>query len=281
MTAADFLTRHRPLLDSVYAATPAATWGLKVEQFAESVFASYSKYGGGGAVEAYVRALRARDLALAASCACGLEPAWRVFHAELREPLRSAARSIAGHDSDELADSMFGELFEHRAKLASFAGRSSLAGWLRAVLYQQFIDRLRKHRKEVSLEEREEAGAPPPQAAPAADAVEGAQYQRIAGQALEAALKRLPPRQKLLLDFYYFHSLTLREAAALVGVHEATASRELDRARAELRRQLDGILRTEHRLKEDEVQRCLYQAAEGGLDIQQRLQDRGSAAVQK
>lgn len=97
----------------------------------------------------------------------------------------------------------------------------------------------------------------------------------------ETALGRLPPRQKLLLDFYYFHGLTLREAAALVGVHEATASRELDRARSQLRQTLTSILKQEHRLEEDEVRRCLYQAAQGSLEIRRSVQDRGTPAVQK
>ena len=61
-------------------------------------------------------------------------------------------------------------------------------------------------------------------------------------------MRALPPRQKLLLDFYYTRNLTLREAAKLVGVHEATASRELDRARAALKAQMTDILRRERQM---------------------------------
>ena len=280
MTAAEFQSRYRRLIEQLYAATPAASWGLPLEAFAQSLHASLEKYGGSGSAEEYLRSVRLNDLALATACARGDERAWRQFFEQLRGPLRAAGRALAGVRGEELADALFGELYEQRVRLASFAGRCSLAGWLRAVLYQSYVDRLRSEKKEVSLDERESTG-PAVSAAAVADPVEQGQYERIAQSALETALGRLPPRQKLLLDFYYFHGLTLREAAALVGVHEATASRELDRARTQLRQALTSILKQEHRLEEDEVRRCLYQAAQGSLEIRRSVQDRGTPAVQK
>lgn len=286
MTLVEFQTRHRRLLDELYSSTPAAGWGLEREEFARAVFRSLEKQGvsnpgEAAAIEQSARSLRARDLALAAACALGQEVAWRDFFAEMRAPLRAAGRSLAGGEGEALADSLFGELYEEKARLASFGGRSSLAGWLRAVLYQAYIDRLRAGKRQVSLEEREEAGAAQPAAPVAHDPAQQAQYERIAQQALEEALALLPPRQKLLLDFYYFHGLTLREAAALVGVHEATASRELERARGQLRKSLVEILKKRHGLSEQEVRRCLLEAAAGRLEIGPRLQERSTPAVQK
>ena len=280
MSPGEFHSRHRRLLERLYRGTPAGAWGLTPDGFAAAVYASWHKHGAESDAEQYTGALRLRDLALAAACAQGLEPAWRQFFEELRAPLRAAGRALAGERGEELADGLFGELYQERERLASFAGRSSLAGWLRAVLYQTFIDLVRAEKKQVSLEEREEAGEVAA-APPTPDPVEQADYEQIAQAALEAALALLPPRQKLLLDFYYFHGLTLREAAALVGVHEATASRELERARAALKKNLTGILRKEHRLREHEVTRCLYEAARAGLEIRSSLQDRGASTVQK
>lgn len=148
------------------------------------------------------------------------------------------------------------------------------------MLYQSYVNRYREVKREVSLEEREEAGMAPP-ASRDCDGAEHAEYEQMAQRALETALAALPPRQKLLLDFYYFHALTLREAAALVGVHEATASRELDRARASLRKSLTAILKEEYGLGDDEVRRCLYQAVQGQLEIEGRLQEPGTQTVQK
>lgn len=280
MTPTEFLARFRRPLAQMYAATPSAEWGLPAELFCRAIHASWEKYGESCEPEAYARSLRLRDLALAHACALGSEAAWQQFFTELRQPLRSAGRSLAGSEGEEVAEALFGDLYEHKAKLASFAGRSSLAGWLRAVLYQSYVNRYREGRREVSLEEREEAGAPPV-ATRDRDSAEQAEYEQIAQRALEGALRLLPPRQKLLLDFYYFQALTLREAAALVGVHEATASRELDRARASLRKSLTDILKKEYRLQDDEVRRCLYEAVRGGLDIETRLQEPGTEIVQK
>jgi RNA polymerase sigma-70 factor, ECF subfamily len=280
MTPTDFKARFRRLLAQMYSATPGAEWGLSADSFSEAVHASWQKHGERCEPEAYLRSLRLRDLALAQACAGGSEAAWRVFFNESRESLRSAGLSLAGQRGEEVADALFGDLYQHKTKLASFAGRSSLGGWLRAVLYQSYVDRYRKGRREVSLEEREETGAPPV-ATHDRDAAEQVEYEQIAQRALEAALRVLPPRQKLLLDFYYFHALTLREAAALVGVHEATASRELDRARAALRKSLTDILRKEYRLGDEEVRRCFYEAVRGGLEIEEHLQEPGDETVQK
>ena len=75
MTAAEFQSRYRHLLEQLYAATPAASWGLPLEAFAQALHASLAKYGGGGRAEEYLRSVRLRDLALAAACAHGDERA--------------------------------------------------------------------------------------------------------------------------------------------------------------------------------------------------------------
>jgi RNA polymerase sigma-70 factor (ECF subfamily) len=281
MSPAEFQSRFRRMLERLYAATPAADWGLPLETFAAAVQASWEKHGAGCDVEEYAGSLRLRDLALAQACVLGKESAWREFLEGTQGALRSAGRSLAGSQGEELADGIFGELYERRERLASFAGRSTLAGWLRAVLYQVYVDRLRQTRREVPLQENGEGDSPLPAAAPALDTAVQAQYEAIARQALGAALRTLPPRQKLLLDFYYFRALTLREAAALVGVHEATASRELERARRRLRQALTDILKKDYHLREQEVRRCLYEAAGGELEIQGALQEPGTPAVHK
>src|SRR5258708_22983671 len=181
----------------------------------------------------------------------------------MRPPLRAAGRAMAGDRGEELADALFGQLYAAgQAKLGSYAGRSSLAGWLRAVLHQTWIDRLRSEKR---LEQMDD-DSPEPAAPPAPDSVEQSQTAGIARNALDRALAALPPRQKLLLDFYYFHNLILKEAAALVGVHEATASRELDRARAALKSSLTEILRNERRMDDRAIQACLLEAVEAGLN---------------
>jgi len=45
-----------------------------------------------------------------------------------------------------------------RSKLVFYTGRGSLEGWLRTVMAQEFINRYRKQKRTVSLEEQTEEG---------------------------------------------------------------------------------------------------------------------------
>ncbi len=47
---------------------------------------------------------------------------------------------------------------------------------------------------------------------------------------------------RLLVKLYYFDNLRLREAGAVLGVHEATASRRLTRIQTDLRKRVGEIL---------------------------------------
>ncbi len=270
-----FRTVHRRLVEQIYHEVRADAPGLELEAFATLLGRSVQKAGvADQGVPAYVRGLRLADLALAAACIGGSEAAWAKFMDKAREPLRAAGRALGGDRGEEIADGLFGELYAARqTKLLSYGGRSSLLGWLRAVLYQAYVDRFRSEKRLVAMD----PDGPEPAAPPASDPVEQNEYAAITGRALDQALAALPPRQKLLLDFYYFHGLTLREAAALVKVHEATASRELDRARAALRQSLTEILRREHRLGDEEIRHCLLAAVEGGLQVRKDWAARSAA----
>jgi hypothetical protein len=66
----------------------------------------------------------------------------------------------------------------------------------------------------------------------------GAQMQK----ALAESVKHMSAEDRLLVKLYYFDGLRLREAGAVLGVHEATASRRLTRIHADLRQQVERLL---------------------------------------
>ena len=66
---------------------------------------------------------------------------------------------------------------------------------------------------------------------------------------------------RLLMKLYYFDGLRLREAGAVLGVHEATASRRLTRIHGEVRRQVEEILMKEHGWTKSEASRSLSEVA--------------------
>ena len=75
-------------------------------------------------------------------------------------------RSIATQGAREIADSLYAELYgiknsagERQSLFRYFQGRSSLATWLRAVLAQRYVDRLRVQRRLEPLPDEESARA--------------------------------------------------------------------------------------------------------------------------
>ena len=198
---------------------------------------------------------------LARACAAGSEDAWNRFLTRYREPLYGAALAMAGDEASarELADSLYADLYglEERAgrrisKLASYDGRGSLDGWLRSVLAHEHTNRWRSGRRLVSLEEQVESGrefrAPEPAAAPLPDA-------RLEA-ATDQALESLPAEERFLLAAYYLDGQTLAEIGVLLGVHESTISRRLDRTAAALSKRIVKNLR-QRGLSRDQAREAL------------------------
>jgi DNA-directed RNA polymerase specialized sigma24 family protein len=80
-------------------------------------------------------------------------------------------------------------------------------------------------------------------------------------QALGRTLAKLKAEDRLLVKLYYFDGLRLREAGAVLGVHEATASRRLTRIHSEIREHVEEILIREHGWTKAEAKRSLAEIA--------------------
>ena len=123
--------------------------------------------------------------------------AWAYFIECHRPGLRAAARVIAGESAGaELADSIYAELYglEERDGAAArcsdyFHGRSRLSTWLRSILAQRNVDRLRAEQRLRSLDDDERPVADPRPAATTADP-DRARFARLAQDALAARHSR-------------------------------------------------------------------------------------------
>jgi len=229
--------------------------------------------------------LRVEELALARSCAQGNEAAWEIFLNRYREKLYNAAHSIGPEDTAarDLADSLYADLYGTRtaegrriSKLNSYTGRGSLEGWLRAVLAQEYVNRYRQQQRLVSLEERTEAGvqfqAEEPDPAQALDS-------RLE-EATDQALASLAAEDKFILASYYLDGRTLADIARLVGVHESTVSRRLEKITVSTRKSiLAGLVKRGMSPKEAE-QAMEVEVSELSLDVRRRLmQEKGQQTV--
>lgn len=251
-------------VDSLYAASRAAEWRLTRTNFAAALERSVGKRFAERPItreelQEYLDTLHMEDMVLACACMEGSEAAWECFVQSYRGYLRAAAVSIttgsrSGTDAQELADSVFAELFglvDGKRGEASlfryFHGRSSLKTWLRAILAQRHIDRVRQSRRWESIEREdgEEEKLLPSQndVSPFPDPHRSMYIQRFL-LALSSCLKTLHAQDRKRIELYYAREKTLAEIGRLLGEHESSVSRNLDRARRELRAKVEDCLRT-------------------------------------
>jgi RNA polymerase sigma-70 factor (ECF subfamily) len=239
---------YPPYFHDLYLRSEGQQFGLSFQEFAEILQEVSGRYLSAGASDSdsaeFHRGLRLEDLALARACARGSEPAWEFFLTHYRQKLYDAAGAIAKEDSiaRELADSIYTDLFgtrqnedgERISKLASYTGRGSLEGWLRTVLAQEYVNRYRKQRRLVSFEERTESGSQ----FEAKENTAAVSPDVRVEHAVDAALCELSAEERLILASYYLDGRTLAETARMLGVHESTISRRLEKITISLRKRM-------------------------------------------
>jgi RNA polymerase sigma-70 factor (ECF subfamily) len=232
------------------------------------------------------RDLKLEELALARACAAGHESAWQAFLTRFREKLYDIARGITKEDSSarDLADSLYADLYgtserEGRrvSRLNFYMGRGSLEGWLRTVLAQEFVNRYRKTKRLVSLDEQAEDGVQ----FSAAPAGPTSPLDSRLGAALDEALGLLTGEDRLVLASYYLDDRTLTEIGRMVGVHESTISRRLEKMLKGLRKQVMAglVSRGMNRGQAEEALEADVRYLQ--VDVTKKLQENRPAAFQQ
>jgi len=225
---------------------------------------------------------RVREVVLARACASGSEAAWEAFLTEYREMLYSAAYSISRQDAQgrELADSLYAELFgisahgeQRRPKLALYTGKGSLAGWLRTVLAQRYVDEYRRSRRLVSIEDQD---AQLLTATPASSATNEDDHRTALADSIGAAFTQLGAEERFLLSAYHLDGRNLAEIAELLGVHESTISRKLKRLTENLRKQVFRHLQSAGLSRRAAEEALSANVGEIDVDVRRLLQVAGS-----
>ena len=288
------------LIEQLFVEAGAQEWGLGHEAFVSALDRSVNRHFVDapvtpGKLEDYLRGLHLKDLALACACAEGNSAAWEHFVSTYRIYLRSAAATIlrtAAANSPaacELADSLFADLYgmtdgnrTERSAFRYFHGRSSLKTWLRAVLAQRHIDTIRAGRRFTEFDPEEESGLQTlsinPQLGHNPNRADGPadphreSYVAIFTRTLEVALGLLDPSDKERLRLYYAEGLTLAEIGRRFDEHESSVSRNLERTRRALRREVEQALRKgrvagdgvagQPGLSDEQISLCFQYAAE-------------------
>lgn len=264
---------------------------LKHEDLVPRISAAVEKYllkhdpnTPGAEVSKFIDELQADDLCLIIACERGDESAWTDLVERFTPTVRSAARSASSNEdaAEDLAQSIWAELYGLRtrkdgmpaSKLAYYSGRGSLAGWLRAVVAQLAVDVFRKQSRLVQTEEDADldrlaldtqiaegqpmmAGIATPE-----ESISNRLAQNDMQRALSKAIQELAAEDRLLVKLYYFDNLRLREAGAVLGVHEATASRRLTRVQTDLRKRVTKILVDERGWTAAETEKSFAEVAQ-------------------
>ena len=279
------------VMTELYEKSRGAEFGVTREQFDGVLGEIARKYLPADAAHHDLRelyaSLRAEELALARACAAGHEHAWEVFLTRYRAKLYDIAGYITKESSTarELADSIYAELYgtatrdgQRTSKLASYTGRGSLEGWLRTVMMQEHVNRYRRQRRLVSLDEETEEGTqfatPEPEPAIAIDP-------RVEA-AIDEVLAALPAEDRFVLASYFLDERTLAEIARILGVHESTISRKVDKLAKSLRKQILAALGRRGMSRRQALEAIEVDVRDLRVNIRRRLaQETGSAAFSK
>jgi RNA polymerase sigma-70 factor (ECF subfamily) len=269
-----------PNFEALYRRAGAGRWGVAPDVFADALATSASRVFAerdptSRELARLLESLHVEDLALAIACAAGHDAAWEHFVREYRSVLYRSADAIdPSGGARELSDSLYADLYglserdgQRRSLFRYYHGRSSLATWLRAVLAQRHVDRIRTERRVEPLPdentEQTVAAATPP------SDPDRPRLLAAIKDALAAAVSRLGARDRLRLSCYYAQELTLAQVGRLTGEHEATVSRQLARTRRTLRDDVERQLRDGAKLSDAEISQGFGYAMEdaGPIDL--------------
>lgn len=236
------------LQGELHSRSGAAAYGISAEQFGvvlQNVISRTPELSGATneEVTSFLSSLKLDDLALAHGCAAGNQHAWDVFLTKYRESIYQSARCVTRNETigRELADSLYAELYglgpegERHSKLALYSGRGSLAGWLRMVLAQSYVNQIRAGKRLVSIEgEEEEHGT---QFAAPAEESRAPSDPRLR-EVVDGILAELAPEERFLLSSYFLDGRKLAEIGRTLGVHESTISRKMEKLLKDVRKRI-------------------------------------------
>ncbi len=195
---------------------------------------------GNGEVVAELRAVRATDLYLACACAAGDSTALASFDQHHTGVIGAALgrMNVPEATKDEVRQLVRQKLFvtdgESQPRIGDYAGRGDLRNWVRATAVRTCLNLLRKHKREVALDDDRMLAAFPaveddPELAHMKDLYAGEFKQAFAD-----ALRSLEARPQNLLRHYYVDELTIDDIGAIYRVHRVTAFRWINKAREQL-----------------------------------------------
>ena len=148
--------------------------------------------------------------------------------------------------------------------MASYSGRGSLEGWLKALLTHAYVDKYRSQKRVISLEQRIDLLRMLCAIQPAERKGGDSRW----NSAIEDAFSQCTAEERFLLAAYYFDGRTLANLAQFFGVHESSVSRRLNRIIRELRKRVARNLQRRGMSSREIKECCSAESWDSSLDLQ-------------
>jgi RNA polymerase sigma-70 factor (ECF subfamily) len=179
------------------------------------------------------------DLYLAAACGHGEPEALRQFERRLLPETDASIRGVEAEPAfvDEVRQRVRTKLLVaepgRAPKIADYAGRGPLAGWLSVVALRTAMTLQRERRRADARhgDERWAVALALPSTADPEHEHWKRSYGAELGEALVQACAALPDRERAVLRLCFVDDLGIDRIGAIYGVHRSTAARWLQRAR--------------------------------------------------
>lgn len=159
-----------------------------------------------------------------------------LYEAHVRVLAAVCSRYIA--DSDEVEDVLQDSFIKIFSEIRRFEwrGEGSLRAWMRRIVVNEALMRLRERSRGARPAEPEELAELPDDGEPDAEG--------IAAPVLLGMIRSLPEGYRTVFNLYVFEQKSHREIAALLGISENTSWSQLSRARAMLARKIEEYRRS-------------------------------------
>jgi RNA polymerase sigma-70 factor (ECF subfamily) len=173
---------------------------------------------------------RADEAALVAATGRGDSRAYRMLMERHLSTIVSVGRRMLRDDAEaeDVAQEAFLRLWRSSATLE--IGPAGIRPWLRRVVSNLCLDRVRGQGRVKTVDELPEVPEPAKQLA----ALESQDMQRRVG----SAMQKLPDRQRLALTLFHFEGMSQIEIGQVMGVSDEAVESLLSRARRQLKADL-------------------------------------------
>jgi RNA polymerase sigma-70 factor, ECF subfamily len=266
-------------ISQLYEKSSAAEFGISMDEFCDLVAEVLARVVEPDSTvlerEQVLSRLHLEELVLSRGCARGNETAWHRFVSEYREKLNRAALAVTKEEAAarELAGSIYAELYgvrskpgsDRSSKLLAYSGLGSLDGWLRSVLAQEYVNRVRTQKKFVSFEEQIQTSGQ------AASSENAATVDERLAECTDAVLRQLAAEERFLLAAYYLDERTLAEIGRMLAVHESTVGRRIEKITNKVRKQIIAALCSAGLSKRAAEELLKTDVRDISIDIRERL----------